>query len=260
MGSSDELIDPEMAYEYFQEGRAQMVDARPRLAYEQTRERIPGAIHIEPDLGAATTEALLALPRERPIIAYCDQPAQAASLELARRVRALGHGDGYAIAGGLRAWKQAGLPIEMAPPLVSPRRKNELAASHVVELTATGVDIHVRAPSLVTLFEEAALGLADAVGVPQLQREPTDHLVAFRARDREALLLVWLQELLARTAEERRLFVEVAIDTVSDHELRARVRGADVAEWRLHPRAEALSVAPIERQPGSYETVLTLAP
>jgi rhodanese-related sulfurtransferase len=105
MTSRPELIDPEVAHEYAQEGRAQLVDARPRLAYQHSRERIPGAIAIEPDEGAASTDALLALPRERLMIMYCEEPMQAASAQLARRARALGLGD--AICSPAR-WRSSG--------------------------------------------------------------------------------------------------------------------------------------------------------
>src|SRR3954451_15198309 len=96
MTGRPDLIDLEVAHDLYEEERAQFVDARPLLEYRRGRERIPGAVHIGPGSGAAETEALSALPRGKLIISYCDEPAQAASTAVARRVRQLAIGDGCA--------------------------------------------------------------------------------------------------------------------------------------------------------------------
>jgi rhodanese-related sulfurtransferase/SHS2 domain-containing protein len=254
-----ELIDVEMAHELFEEERAHFVDARPLLDYRRSRERIPGALHIEPGGGPAETEALLALPRHKLIVAYCDEPALAASTALARQVRELAIEDGCALAGGFRAWKEAGHPVELVPPLASPARKDG-PSSHVVEQTRSGVKLDVRAPSLVALFAEASLALADAFGdaIPAALA-PTDHLFTVYARDAEGLLTAWLSDLLASTVEHRRLFVDVHIDTLSPRELRARARGAEVGRWRRQPPTDALPLVQIERRPSGFAAAITLA-
>jgi rhodanese-related sulfurtransferase/SHS2 domain-containing protein len=257
MSARPDLIDVEVAHEYFEEGRAQFLDARPPLEYQHSRERIPGAVPVDPGGGAAETETLLALPRGKLLISYCDEPGQAASTEVARRVRALGLGDGSALAGGFRAWKEAGYPTELAPPLASPAKKDQRVASHVVERTPEGVRLTVDAPSLAALFAEAALALADALGEPQRELEPTDHLVTVRARDTETLLTVWLVDLLTRTVEERRLVVAIRIESLSDHELHARLRGAEVAAWWMEPRPLPPEVR-IERRDGGFAAMITL--
>jgi SHS2 domain-containing protein len=213
---------------------------------------------VAPGAGAAETEALLALPRKGLFIAYCDEPGQAASAAVARRVRELGIGDGSALAGGFQAWKAEGYPTEVTPPLTSPARKDERQASHVVEEVYEGVRLSLRAPSLLALFAEAPAGLADALGVAEPALEPTDHLFQLQAKDPEALLLVWLNDLLARTAEEGRLFVDVDIEVLSDRELRGRLRGAEVAELRLEPRPGTLPEVRLERLGDGYEAVITL--
>jgi Raf kinase inhibitor-like YbhB/YbcL family protein len=76
-------------------------------------------VHIDPGSGTDIDEALGKLPRERLIIAYCDEPNQAASAQIARRARELGLGDASVLDGGLRAWREADLPTvesREAPP------------------------------------------------------------------------------------------------------------------------------------------------
>jgi rhodanese-related sulfurtransferase len=110
MASRPDRIDPEAAQEFLESGRAVLADARPRAAYLTAEETVPGAIRLDPDAGALTDEELLHLPRELLLIAFCDEPAHAASAEVARRARELGRGDASVLEGGLSGWKAAGLP------------------------------------------------------------------------------------------------------------------------------------------------------
>lgn len=110
MSVRPETIDVEAAHEYLTENRAQFVDARPRREFEHAPEVIPGAMHIDPGGGVNIDEALRRLPREKLLIAYCDEPNQAASAQVARRARSLGQGDASVLAGGFAAWKDAGKP------------------------------------------------------------------------------------------------------------------------------------------------------
>lgn len=114
MSTRPDSIDPEITYLFWAENRAVLVDARPTrdLVRDRIDERIPGSVHIDPGRGAEMDAALQALPRERLVIAYCDEPAHAASAQIARRVRELGLGDGSVLSGGFRAWKEAGYPVE----------------------------------------------------------------------------------------------------------------------------------------------------
>jgi rhodanese-related sulfurtransferase/SHS2 domain-containing protein len=258
MAGRSGLIEVGAAHELFEEERAQFVDARPLLEYRRSRERIPGAVHLEPGSGEAETAALASLPREKLIIAYCDDPAHAPSLAVVRRVRQLGIGEGCALDGGLRAWKEAGHPVELVPPLASAPRKDG-PSGHVLEETAQGVKMAVRAPSLVALFAQASMALVDALGDARASLAPTDHLFTVHARDAEGLLTAWLSDLLASTVEERRLFVDVHIDTLCPGELRARARGAEVARWRRQPRADLLPLVRIERGARGFAAAITLA-
>jgi rhodanese-related sulfurtransferase len=100
---------------YLREGRATFVDVRPSTAYETSGVRIPGALPVGAGSGADIFETLKDLPEDRTIIAYCDEPGQAASALIARRVRELGLGEGYYVLGGFRAWLDRHLPVEANP-------------------------------------------------------------------------------------------------------------------------------------------------
>jgi rhodanese-related sulfurtransferase len=112
MSTRPDRIDPEIANEYLLEEKVVLVDARPRREIELSGERIAGSVPIDPGSGSQIDEALLALPVEKLIVAYCDEPGQAASARIARRARELGRGDASLMQGGFAAWKAAGLPTE----------------------------------------------------------------------------------------------------------------------------------------------------
>lgn len=115
MSTRPERIDVEIAHQYFSEGRALFIDARPKAKYEQSQAQIPGAVHISPGEGAEVATALRALPNEVLLIAYCDEPDQAASAQIARLARQVGLGDVSILNGGFDAWKEADLPLEPRP-------------------------------------------------------------------------------------------------------------------------------------------------
>ena len=72
--------------------------------------RIPGAVHIPmTQLEDATLE------RERSLILYCARGNRSALA--AKRLTELGHADVASLAGGIVAWRQRGLPVELPPGL-----------------------------------------------------------------------------------------------------------------------------------------------
>jgi|SRR4051812_3046642 rhodanese-related sulfurtransferase len=97
------------------EHRATFVDARPSTDYETSGVRIPGALPVGAGSGADIFETLKSAPEDRVIIVYCDEPEQAASALIARRVRELGLGEAFYVIGGFAAWRQRRLPIEAVP-------------------------------------------------------------------------------------------------------------------------------------------------
>jgi rhodanese-related sulfurtransferase len=71
--------------------------------------RVPNAMHL-PESQLATRAHELEKLTARPVIAYCErgQRSRTAAAALAR----LGFAEVYTLRGGLRAWSEAGLPVE----------------------------------------------------------------------------------------------------------------------------------------------------
>jgi rhodanese-related sulfurtransferase len=99
------------------QGRATFIDARQSTEYEGSGLRIPGALQVGAGSGVDILEALKAAPRDKTIIVYCDEPDQAASALIARRVRELGLGEAFFLQGGFRAWRAHRLPVERIPDM-----------------------------------------------------------------------------------------------------------------------------------------------
>jgi SHS2 domain-containing protein len=138
-------------------------------------------------------------------------------------------------------------------------QKNEATASHTIDRYPGGATAAVRATSLAPLFAEAARALADVLGIARPGVERTDHLFTLHARDAETLLLIWLSDLHARSVAEQRLLVDVTIDALSERELQASVRSAEVQEWRLELRGQALPDIHLERRPDGFTALVKLA-
>jgi rhodanese-related sulfurtransferase len=86
---------------------ALMLDVREPKEYEGGR--IPNAVHLPGSQLASRGDELKKMTA-RPVIAYCDrgQSSRSAAAALAR----LGFAEVYTLRGGLRAWSEAGLPVE----------------------------------------------------------------------------------------------------------------------------------------------------
>ena len=104
----------------------------------------------------------------------------------------------------------------------------------IMEHTAdAGIVAHAR--SLEELFANAAAGMfslmADLGGVRQIEQRE----IEVEARDREALLVRWLTELLYYLDAEEMLFSRFEVEEATDTRLRARAFGE-----RIDPRRHSL--------------------
>lgn len=72
---------------------------------------IPGARNIPPDMFSDQAAALLADgPKDRPLVAYCHDPACPLGRDLAENLLMLGYSGVKVFTGGLAEWEAAGLP------------------------------------------------------------------------------------------------------------------------------------------------------
>src|SRR3990170_4263186 len=150
------------------------------------------------------------------------------------------HRQGFRCQGwrGSGAIMVAGVPFMTRPPF------------EILEHTAdAGIVAHGQ--SREELFATAAAGMfslmADLGGVRQTEQREID----VEARDREALLVRWLTELLYYLDAEEMLFSRFEVDEATDTRLRARAYGEriDPRRHRLHAEVQAdtrhmLEVAP----------------
>ena len=97
-------LTPHRVAELLDEGAVQLVDVRE--PYEGEAGRIPGARHIELERLAGRSAEI---DRDRPVVFQCRLGARSAMATAA--FRAAGW-DAYNLAGGIRAWAEAGLELE----------------------------------------------------------------------------------------------------------------------------------------------------
>lgn len=117
----ESLLAPWMAWALLQEGRAQVIDLRGQADIDLVR--IPGARAISLD---QLPHELATVDRERPVV-LVSRTGRAAA-ELMQVLRSAGI-SASAVEGGMRAWLDAGLPIETdALRALSPRLRSTCPA------------------------------------------------------------------------------------------------------------------------------------
>ncbi|MDB4954905.1 MAG: hypothetical protein JWO36_2474 [Myxococcales bacterium] len=120
------------------------------------------------------------------------------------------------------------------------------------------LQVRIDAPSVAELFVEAARTLADVMGAPSGPPLGPWQVVALVSRDREALLVAWLNELIARTEIDHLLYADVVVDETSDRHLAARIRGAPISETRTAVKAATMHGLRIGSGPGGATATLIL--
>lgn len=88
-----------------------ILDVRSHGYYDAKTERIKGSRRLEPN---ALSVLISEIPQDRRIVLYCTCLNEATAVKVARELKAKGF-DPLVLSGGLRAWRQAGLPLEPVP-------------------------------------------------------------------------------------------------------------------------------------------------
>jgi SHS2 domain-containing protein len=121
------------------------------------------------------------------------------------------------------------------------------------------VRLRLRADSLPELFEEAALAVAELMCAARSDPVGAALPVRVGARDREALLAAWVDELVFLSETRKRVWSEARIEQLGDTELVATVRGFEPAALRTQIKAATLhDLRIVETAPGSFEATLVL--
>lgn len=119
-------ITPEDAARMLREDGATLVDVRE--PDEHARQRIPGARNLPL---SALEEAEVALHAGKPVLFHCRSGARTEG-HAARLAAKAGTVDAYVVAGGIEAWKRAGLPV-------AEDRRQPLELMRQVQIAAGGM-------------------------------------------------------------------------------------------------------------------------
>jgi SHS2 domain-containing protein len=105
-------------------------------------------------------------------------------------------------------------------------------AEHTGEL-----EIGLAAGSLAELFAEAGRALAEAMSGRPARGSGTFERVVVTARDREALMVAWLDELLFLAERDKKVFGDLRVESASEKNLSALVRGEPISELKTQVKA-----------------------
>lgn len=87
-----------------------IVDLRTSIAYEVTRQTLPGAIRLDPEeLDARHSD----IPRDCDIVLYCTCPNETTSARVALALKKRGIDRVFPLVGGIEAWVSAGYPVDV---------------------------------------------------------------------------------------------------------------------------------------------------
>jgi len=102
-------LTPGALHERLRSGEpVRIVDLRTNIAYQATRQTLPGAIRIDPeDLEARHTD----IPRDCDVVLYCTCPNETTSARVAIALKKLGVLRVFPLEGGLDAWVACGFPV-----------------------------------------------------------------------------------------------------------------------------------------------------
>ena len=131
-------------------------------------------------------------------------------------------------------------------------------ASHTFEQHTGEVKVRINAENLFALFAEATRALCALLGTPNEEAPGEWQRVTVTGRDREALLVAWVNELVARTEIDHLLYRDVAITDLTETSLDACIRGIPFRETRTAVKAATMHGLRIAAGPRGTSATLIL--
>ncbi|BDG05111.1 archease [Anaeromyxobacter oryzae] len=132
-------------------------------------------------------------------------------------------------------------------------------AQHSFEEHRGELEIRIEAPTLPDLFAEAGRALAGVMHSTPLEAPVRwSDEVAVTARDREALLVGWLNELVFRSELAKVIFTDFDITQLSERQLVARIRGTQMRELRNPVKAATYHGLSITEHAGGFTAKVIL--
>jgi membrane protein DedA with SNARE-associated domain/rhodanese-related sulfurtransferase len=90
-----------------------IVDVRAPIQFMDDPFVIPGARRLQPGkLPGTLRDIIKGVPRDHHVVVYCDCPNEASAAWLARQIGGLGWHNVHPLAGGMKAWRDAGLAVQ----------------------------------------------------------------------------------------------------------------------------------------------------
>lgn len=134
------------------------------------------------------------------------------------------------------------------------------SAGHAFVEHTGEVQLELEADSLAELFVEAARALAEIFTgeVPAVPPSEPSEPVSLAARDLDALLVDWLNELIFRTETRQKIFSEVRVDHVGGGELRGSVRGVRPEVLKTAVKAATFHRLRVEPRDGRVRATVVL--
>lgn len=137
-------------------------------------------------------------------------------------------------------------------------------ATHHLDEEADELRLRLSAPSLAGLFEEAARALGEVMGAapagPDERGAPGEEAetIVLASRDRDALLVHWLNEIICRAETYRRVYTDAWVEQIDDGGLRAVLCGRPSPDGRTLVKAATFHGLHIEEQAGVFSASVLL--
>ncbi len=139
-------------------------------------------------------------------------------------------------------------------------RVNAMPASHAFAEHTGEVRLEVRAPSCEALFAEAGRALAELMlGEPRsAPAQGVRQAVEVHARDRAALLVEWLNELIFLSEANKLVFTGVEVERVDETGLRGAVWGVAPEVLQVPVKAATWHQVKVEQAGGEWRASVVL--